>query len=78
MNWKTLVERLLLLLLAAALLLPIVAIVLGGLGHLLTKMGDTGGGTVLGGLALAAVILWLLDLVFLLLAQAIHRLLPEE
>lgn len=78
MNWKPQLQRALLLLLVAALLLPAVTLVLAGLGGLLRAMGDLAGGAVLERLALAGGVLWVLSLLFLLLAQAVLHLLPPQ
>lgn len=67
-----------LLLLVGALMLPVAISILFGLGRLLTAMGDSAGGTVLGWIALAAGILWSLDLVCLILVQAINSLGNDE
>lgn len=63
-----------LLLLVGALMLPVAISILFGLGRLLTAMGDAAGGTVLGWIALGAGVLWILDLVCLVLVQAINSL----
>lgn len=63
-----------LLLLVGALMLPVAISILFGLGRLLAAMGDSPGGTVLGWIALAAGVLWSLDLVCLILVQAINSL----
>jgi hypothetical protein len=63
-----------LLLLVGALMLPVAISILFGLGELLTAMGDAAGGTVLRWIALAAGILWGLDLICLVLVQAINSL----
>ncbi|NLS91225.1 MAG: hypothetical protein GXX96_03455 [Planctomycetaceae bacterium] len=63
-----------LLLLVGALMLPVAISILFGLGRLLSAMGDTAGGSVLGWIALAAGILWSLDLIGLVLVQAINSL----
>ncbi len=67
-----------LLLLVGALMLPVAISILFGLGRLLTAMGDLSGGTVLGWIALAAGILWSLDLVCLILVQGINSLGDNE
>lgn len=76
MNWKPFLQRVLLLLLIVALLLPVATIVLGILAWLLGKMGDAPGSAVLDRVALTCVVLWILDLVFLVLAQAAHLFIP--
>ncbi len=63
-----------LLLLVGALMLPVAISILFGLGRLLSAMGDTAGGSVLGWIALAGGILWSLDLIGLVLVQAINSL----
>jgi hypothetical protein len=63
-----------LLLLVGALMLPVAISILFGLGRLLAAMGDGAGGTVLGWIALAAGVFWILDLVCLVLVQAINSL----
>ncbi len=67
-----------LLLVVGALMLPVAISILFGLGELLAAMGDSAGGTVLGWIALAAGILWGLDLVCLILVQAINSLGNDE
>jgi hypothetical protein len=66
----------LLVLVTAALALPIVALLLGATGHLLAGMQDTSGAAVLGRLAFAAGLLWMLVLVALVIVQALDRLGP--
>ncbi len=78
MNWKAFLQRVLLFLTAAALFLPVGTIVLWGLAQVLGKMGDASGGVVVGRVALACGILWALDVVFLVLVQAIHLLSPPD
>ncbi len=67
-----------LLLLVGALMLPVAISILFGLGRLLDAMGDSTGGTVLGWIALAAGILWSLDLVCLILVQTVNSLGNDE
>lgn len=67
-----------LLLLVGALMLPVAISILFGLGRLLAAMGDAIGGTVLGWIALAAGILWSLDLICLVVVQAINSLGDSE
>ena len=62
------------LLLVGALMLPVAISILFGLGRLLAAMGDSTGGTVMGWIALAAAVLWVLDLVGLILVQTINSL----
>jgi fumarate reductase subunit D len=59
-------------LLAAGLVLPIVICLMLGLAGLLAATGDTGGSTSLVWVATGCGILWVLDLVCLLLALAVH------
>lgn len=65
-------------LLVGALMLPVAISILFGLGRLLTAMGDSSGGTVLGWIGLAAGVLWSLDLIGLILVQAINSLGSED
>jgi hypothetical protein len=76
MNWKAFLQRVLLLLVGVALFLPVATIVVWALARVLATMGDAPGSGVLDRVALACVVLWVLDLVFLLLVQAIHLLFP--
>lgn len=62
------------LLLVGALMLPVAISILFGLGRLLSAMGDAAGGSVLGWIALAAGVVWSLDLIGLVLVQAINSL----
>jgi hypothetical protein len=78
MNWKPFLQRVLLLLVAAALLLPVATIVVWALARVLGTMGDAPGGRVLEYVALACLVLWVVDLVFLILVQAVHMLFPPE
>ena len=78
MNWKPFLQRVLLLLIAAALFLPVATIVLWSLARALVTMGDAPGSSVLDRVALACAVLWVLDLVFLILVQAIDRLFPPD
>ncbi len=55
-------------------MLPVAISILSGLSRLLSAMGDSSGGMVLNWIALAAGILWILDLVGLILVQAINSL----
>ncbi len=64
----------LLLLVAAAIALLIASSVGVGLGELLVKLGDAGGGKVLKYIALACGVLLVIDLVCLVLAQAVNSL----
>ena len=71
-------RRAVILLTAGALLLPIVTIVLIGVARLLAAMQDLGGAAVIDRLALAIAVVWLIDLVLLLVIQAVHSLGPPE
>ncbi len=62
------------LLLVGALMLPVAISILFGLAKLLTAMDDLPGATVLGWIALATGVLWSLDLVCLILVQAVNSL----
>ena len=66
--------RLLFGLVVACLVLPIAILVVIAVSRMLSAMGDLGGAAVLDRLALAGGILWIILLVCLLLAQAIHAL----
>ncbi len=68
----------LLLLLVVALLLPVVICVVLGVGFLLQSLGDVAGSAVLGRIALALGIVWILDLIFLLVVQAVGHLLDRQ
>lgn len=74
MTWKSFLQRLLMLLIAAALLLPVAAVVIWAMAKVIGAMGDTQGGVVLERIALATVVAWVLDLVFLVLVQGLHLL----
>ncbi len=74
MSQKPVPRWLLLLLAAGAVLLPIVIAVLWGVSALLIAMGDSSGGGVVKCVALAAGILWVVDLVCLVLAQTLNSL----
>ncbi len=78
MTWKSLLQRILLLLIAVALLLPVAALTVWAFGKLLGTMGDAVGGVVLERIALGLMVVWVLDLVFLILVQAIHLLASDE
>jgi hypothetical protein len=76
---KPLQRVLLLILILAAILLPVAICLLIGLGRLLGAMGDSVGGVILDRVALGVAVLWVLDLIWLLLALAIERLCgPDE
>ena len=74
MSQKPVPRWLLLLLAAGAVLLPIVIAVLWGVSALLIAMGDASGGGVVKCVALAAGILWVVELVCLVLAQTLNSL----
>jgi len=61
-------------LLAVALILPVALVVLLGVGALLGAMGDAVGSRVLGWIGLALGVVWLVDLVCLVLLQALGSL----
>ncbi|MGD9645270.1 MAG: hypothetical protein AB7U73_06125 [Pirellulales bacterium] len=66
-------QKTILTVLCAALMLPIVSIVLVGLGRLLAAMGDAAGAVAVDRLALAVGVLWVLSLIGLvLLLAAVH------
>jgi hypothetical protein len=67
-------HRVVLVLISSAILLPITICVVFGVAALLEKMGDTSGGAVLHRIALAFGILWAIDLICLVLVQAIGTL----
>ncbi len=64
----------LLLLTALAVVLPIIICVLLALGRLLEGMGDATGGRVLDAVALGVGVLWVVDLIGLVLSQAVNSL----
>ena len=70
-------RRALLLLVVTALVLPIVVLVVGALSVLMGAMGDEAGSAVLLRIIQAGAILWVLDLIFLLLAQGLGALSAE-
>ena len=71
------VQRSIFLLLLLALALPIVILVLWGISRLLDAMADPVGAVAVGRIALAATIVWILDLVLLVVAQALATLLDR-
>ena len=80
---KPVSRRVQLVLIAVALLLPMAVCVLLALGTVLGAMGDSNGKVVLGVIAWSCGGLWILDLICLLLAQAVNSLAeppetPEE
>jgi hypothetical protein len=79
MNHSMIPARIVLSLVVVAVLLPITLCVVLGVAALLTQMGDAAGGAVLNRIALAGGILWVIDLIFLVLAMAIGSLRgPDE
>jgi hypothetical protein len=71
MDSPPLLRRLLLALIALAVILPIAISIVAGVGALLGAMGDAIGGRVLGWIALAGGIVWVIVLVGLVLFQAV-------
>jgi hypothetical protein len=71
-------RRTLTILLTAALVLPIVELVLLGLGRLLAALGDASGAAVLDRIGLGGGIVWVIVLVCLLLTVAIQSLPPPD
>jgi hypothetical protein len=71
MDPTPLFRRLLLALIAVAVILPIAICIVLGVGALLGAMGDAVGGRALGWIALAGGMVWVVNLVSLLLIQAI-------
>jgi len=69
-------RRVFVVLVAAALALPIANLILMAAGQLLAAMQDTLGAAVLGRLSLAVGLVWVVDLVALLIIQALDRLGP--
>lgn len=65
-------------LLVIALVLPLSQAVLYLLGQLLAAMGDAAGERIVEGLIVTCLALWVLDLLLLLLALAIHALAPPD
>ena len=79
MQQRLIPHRFVLLLIATALLLPITICVVFGVAALLEAMGDTAGGGCLYRVALGCGILWAIDLICLVLVQAIGSLKgPDE
>lgn len=79
MNRLMIPDRIVLLLIAVAVLLPVALCVVLGIAVLLAQMGDAAGAAVLYRIALAGGILWVIDLIFLVLALAIGSLRgPDE
>ena len=62
----------------AALALPVVLVVIGGTGMLLANMCDRTGSRVLGYVTLVLGIIWVTNLVFLILVQAISSIESDE
>lgn len=71
-------RRILLALLTAACVLPVAIVVVVAAGWLLGAMGDEAGARGLDRMALALGILWVIDLVCLVVAQAINTLEPPQ
>ncbi len=71
-------RRLLAALIVAALLLPIVITVVVGLARLLAAMNDHSGATMLERVALGCGVLWIVDVVTLVIAQAANSLGPPR
>jgi hypothetical protein len=65
-------RRVLTILVTAGVLLPIAFIVVGGVARLLAAMGDASGGTMLDRIALGAVLIWAVDLAWLILSLGIN------
>jgi hypothetical protein len=65
-------RRVLTILVAIGVLLPIIFLVIWGVGRLLAAMGDASGGTVLDRIALGAVLIWAVDLAWLILSLGIN------
>ncbi len=74
MNRKSVPSKVLMGLIVAGLVLPMTICVVVALAWLLSKMGDDPGGKVLGYVALALAIMWVVVLIALVLVQAIHLL----
>ena len=71
-------RRILTALLLAACVLPVATLVVVAVGRLLGAMADEAGAAALDRIALALGILWVIDLVCLVLAQAINTLGPPD
>jgi len=71
------VRRLIFGFLGAALILPIVIVVLGGIARLLFAMSDESGAIIVDRVVLAVAVLWLVDLVLLVIVQALTSVLPD-
>lgn len=65
-------RRVLTILVTIGVLLPVIFAVVAGVSKLLAAMGDASGGTVLDRIALAAVLIWAVDLAWLLLSLGIN------
>ena len=78
MQKRLIPRRVLLLLLAAAITLLLASSIGVGLGDLLTKLGDAPGGRVLKYIALACGVLLVIDLVCLVLAQALNAVMDSD
>ncbi|OHB73500.1 MAG: hypothetical protein A2V70_19340 [Planctomycetes bacterium RBG_13_63_9] len=78
MSQRLVPRSILMAMIAGALGLPIAIAVLWGVSALLSAMDDLGGATVLRYLALAAGLLWAIDLIGLVLLQAVHALADRD
>ena len=67
-------RRVLIVLISAAVVLPVAICVVAGVGYLLNTMQDKAAGAVLGHVALALGILWGINLILLLVLQAVNTL----
>lgn len=74
MRQRPIPRNALLLLIAIAIVMPIGTCVILAVGRLLEAMGDASGSVVLDWIALAAGIVWILDLICLILAHGINSL----
>ena len=63
---------------AAALVLPILIIVVGGVGQILLAMDDLRGCSVTRAIALGLSIAWIADIICLIILQAVHSLFRSE
>jgi hypothetical protein len=71
-------QRIALALLAGTIILPIAICVILGIATLLATMGDHTGGSVLGYVALACGIVWVVNLICLVLALAINAMKDQD
>ena len=72
------VRRALLFLVAGALILPVAVCVTLGVGLLLGAVGDSAGGAVLSRIALSGGIVWVIDLICLVVVQALSMLFRSD